>query len=148
MEYPEIYAVDFDKTLNLAEKYPDLGQPNIELIEILKERRAAGNKIILWTCREGELLNQAVEYCKKHGLEFDAVNDNLPENIGFFGNNCRKVWAHHYIDDRNWKPELFCYAERIRRGAEKIFCGIDLATGEDMTGFVRNDRMKEAGPDE
>lgn len=148
MEYPKIYAVDFDKTLNLAEKYPDFGQPNIELIEILKERRAAGDKIILWTCREGELLNQAVEYCKKHGLEFDAVNDNLPENIEFFGNNCRKVWAHHYIDDRSWKPEWFCCAERTRRGVEKIIRGIDLATGKDMTGFVRNDRMKEAGPDE
>ena len=107
MDYPKIYAVDFDKTLNLAEKYPDLGKPNTELIEILKEKQAAGDKIILWTCREGELLNQAVEYCKKHGLEFDAVNDNLPENIEFFGNNCRKVWAHHYIDDRNWKPEWF-----------------------------------------
>ena len=148
MEYPEIYAVDFDKTLNLAEKYPDLRQPNIELIEILKDRRAAGDKIILWTCREGELLNQAVEYCKKYGLEFDAVNDNLPENIEFFGNNCRKIWAHHYIDDRNWKPEWFYYAERIRKGTEKIICGIDLATGKDMTGFVRNDRMKEAGTDE
>lgn len=109
MDYPEIYAVDFDKTLNLAEKYPDFGQPNIELIEILKERRAAGDKIILWTCREGELLEQAIEYCRKYGLEFDAVNDNLPENIEFFGNNCRKVWAHHYIDDRSRKPEeLYC----------------------------------------
>ena len=107
MDYPKIYAVDFDKTLNMAGSYPDLGEPNTELIEILKEKQAAGDKIILWTCREGELLNQAVEYCKKHGLEFDAVNDNLPENIEFFGNNCRKVWAHHYIDDRNWKPEWF-----------------------------------------
>ena len=148
MDYPKIYAVDFDKTLNMAGSYPDLGEPNTALIEILKEKQAAGDKIILWTCREGELLNQAVEYCKKHGLEFDAVNDNLPENIEFFGNNCRKVWAHHYIDDRNWKPEWFCYTERVRRGAEKIFCGIDLATGKDMTRFVRNDRMKEADPDE
>lgn len=52
MDYAEIYAVDFDGTLNLADTYPELGEPNAELIEFLKERRAAGDKIILWTCRE------------------------------------------------------------------------------------------------
>lgn len=95
------YAVDFDKTLNLADTYPELGEPNMELIEFLKERRAAGDKLILWTCREGELLKAAVKYCNDYGLFFHAVNDNLPENIEYYGNNCRKVWAHHYIDDRN-----------------------------------------------
>lgn len=103
MDYPEIYAVDFDKTLNLADKYPELGEPNMELIEFLKERRAAGDKIILWTCREGELLKEAVKYCNDYGLFFHAVNDNLPENIAYYGNNCRKVWVHHYIDDRNYR---------------------------------------------
>lgn len=103
MDYPEIYAVDFDKTLNLAETYPELGEPNMELIEFLKERRAAGDKLILWTCREGELLKEAVKYCNDYGLFFHAVNDNLPENIAYYGNNCRKVWAHHYIDDRNYR---------------------------------------------
>lgn len=38
MEYPEIYAVDFDKTLNLAEKYPELGRPNMRLINFLRSR--------------------------------------------------------------------------------------------------------------
>ena len=148
MDYPEIYAVDFDKTLNLAEKYPDLGQPNIELIEILKERRAAGDKIILWTCREGELLEQAVEYCRKYGLEFDAVNDNLPKNIEFFGNNCRKVWAHHYIDDRSCHPVQFCFTNGIR----KKLSGIDLSTGIDMIVWIKSERnkggKKEADSDE
>lgn len=103
MDYPEIYAVDFDKTLNLADTYPELGEPNMELIEFLKERRAAGDKLILWTCREGELLKEALKYCNDYGLFFHAVNDNLPENIAYYGNNCRKVWAHHYIDDRNYR---------------------------------------------
>ena len=101
MDYAEIYAVDFDGTLNIADTYPELGEPNTELIEFLKERRAAGDKIILWTCREGELLKTAVKYCNNYGLFFHAVNENLPENITYFGNNCRKVWAHHYIDDKN-----------------------------------------------
>ena len=34
-------------------------------------------------------------------MEFDAVNDNVRENIEHFHNNCRKVFANYYIDDRN-----------------------------------------------
>lgn len=35
------------------------------------------------------------------GLTFDAVNENLPDMIALYGNNCRKVFANGYIDDRN-----------------------------------------------
>ncbi len=101
MKYSEVYAVDFDRTLNLAETYPQLGEPNRELITFLKERQQAGDKIILWTCREGDLLKSAIKFCKNYGLEFDAVNDNVRENIEHFHNNCRKVFANYYIDDRN-----------------------------------------------
>ena len=117
MDYAEIYAVDFDGTLNLADTYPELGEPNAELIEFLKECRAAGDKIILWTCREGELLKAAVKYCNNYGLFFHAVNENLPENIAYFGNNCRKVWAHHYIDDKNMISGLT--PEQIRELKER-----------------------------
>lgn len=101
MDYPEVYAVDFDGTLNLSGKYPELGKPNTGLFEILTKQRAAGDKVILWTCREGQLLDDAVEYCRKYGLEFDAVNDNIQENKDRWGNNTRKVFADFYIDDRN-----------------------------------------------
>ncbi|EOS68036.1 hypothetical protein C818_04203 [Lachnospiraceae bacterium MD308] len=101
MECSKTYAVDFDKTLNLAEKYPQLGEPNMRLIGYLSARQQAGDKIILWTCREGDLLNSAVKFCKRYGLEFDAVNDNLRENIEHFNHNSRKVCADYYIDDRN-----------------------------------------------
>lgn len=99
-EYAEIYAVDFDGTLNLG-KYPELGEPNMELIGFLKQKREEGDKVILWTCRDGDYLKSAIKYCMGYGLKFDAVNDNLPENIEYFGNNGRKIWAHYYIDDRN-----------------------------------------------
>lgn len=101
MKYSEVYAVDFDRTLNLAETYPQLGEANRELITFLKERQQAGDQIILWTCREGDLLKSAIKFCKNYGLEFDAVNDNVRENIEHFHNNCRKVFANYYIDDRN-----------------------------------------------
>lgn len=99
--YAEIYAVDFDGTLNTAKKYPELGRPRVELFEFLIERQQAGDKVILWTCREGDLLKSAIKYCGHYGLKFDAVNDNVRENIERWGNNCRKVFADYYIDDKN-----------------------------------------------
>lgn len=114
MEYPEIYAVDFDKTINIAEKYPEIGRPNTRLIEFLIRRREAGDKVILWTCREGELLKAAVRFCNANGLKLDAVNDNLQENKEKFQNNCRKVFAHYYIDDRNIDIEALLMTEKLR----------------------------------
>ena len=75
MSHPTTYAVDFDGTL-CENAYPEIGAPNLPLIDKLISRRHLGAKVILWTCREGELLTRAVEFCRCYGLEFDAVNDN------------------------------------------------------------------------
>lgn len=95
-----IIAVDFDGTLCLNQ-FPKIGAPNEELIDYLKKRQANGEKLILWTSRNEEQTKEAVEWCKEHGLVFDAVNDNLPEIVDAFGGNCRKIFANEYIDDRN-----------------------------------------------
>lgn len=79
-----IIAVDFDGTL-CENKWPEIGMPNEELIEHLKKRQANGEKLILWTSRNEEQTKEAVEWCKKYGLVFDAVNDNLPEIVEAFG---------------------------------------------------------------
>ena len=94
-----IYAVDFDGTL-CGDIFPSIGSPNMALINHLIKRRKQGNKIILWTCRAGEGLQEAVEWCRGYGLEFDTVNANLPEMIEQYGNDCRKVAADVYIDDK------------------------------------------------
>lgn len=95
-----IYAVDFDNTLCFS-TWPELGDPNIMLIEYLLKEKAAGNKLILWTCRAGKPLRDAVNWCRDYGLTFDAINDNLPEVVAFYGNNSRKITCDIYIDDRN-----------------------------------------------
>ena len=100
-----IYAVDFDGTL-CEDSWPDIGKPNCILIPALLELRANGNKLILWTCRTGDLLVEGVSWCKKQGLEFDAINENLPETIGQFGSESRKVFADIYIDDKAISPDL------------------------------------------
>ncbi len=95
-----IYAVDFDNTLCYS-AWPELGDPNILLIEYLLKEKAAGNKLILWTCRAGKPLSDAIKWCRDYGLTFDAINDNLPEVVEFYGNNSRKITCDIYIDDRN-----------------------------------------------
>ena len=92
-------AVDFDGTLCYS-NWPDLGEPNTELINYLKDWKAAGNKLILWTCRAGAELDKAVKWCTEQGLTFDAINDNLPETIALYGNNSRKISCDYYIDDK------------------------------------------------
>lgn len=94
-----IYAVDFDGTL-CESVWPGIGAPNMELIEHLKKRRKQGNRIILWTCREGDRLQEAVEWCRQFGLEFDAVNENLPEMIKKYGYDARKIAYDILIDDK------------------------------------------------
>lgn len=114
MEYPKIYAVDFDGTLAIGAKWPQIGEANEELFQFLIKRREAGDKVILWTCREGEMLEAAVKFCNSHGLCFDAINDNVKENKEKFQNNSRKVFANYYIDDKNRTLE-----EAVKKRREK-----------------------------
>lgn len=92
-------AVDFDGTLCYS-KWPDLGEPNRPLIDYLIKWKEQGNQLILWTCRAGEALDHAISWFHDQNLEFDAVNDNLPEGIEKYGNNSRKISSDYYIDDR------------------------------------------------
>lgn len=96
---PTAIAVDFDGCL-VTGRWPEIGEPNLYLMGGLSMLREEGAELILWTNREGELLDQAVAFCKERGLEFDAVNDNLPSWRSFFGNNTRKVGADYYLDDK------------------------------------------------
>lgn len=97
----KIYAVDFDGTLCRGSRYPVIGSPNYYLIEFLKERRNQGDIVILWTCRQGKTLEEAISWCRKYGLEFDYINENTEKNKKVFGNDCRKIFANYYIDDKN-----------------------------------------------
>lgn len=99
----QIIAVDFDGTL-CADDYPHIGAPNIALISMLRELQFQHKKLILWTCRNGQALNDAIDWCGSQGLKFDAVNENLPEIIEKYGSDSRKITADIYIDDRSCLP--------------------------------------------
>lgn len=94
-----VFGVDFDGTLSFGQ-WPGCGPANDGLIDFLIRRQISGDKLILWTCREGNDLEVAVDWCKQRGLTFDAVNDNLPDVIEKYGCNSRKISCDFYIDDK------------------------------------------------
>ena len=95
----KIIAIDFDDTI-FNTNYPEIGSPKWRTIERAKAEKRKGAALILWTCRTGEALEEAVEACKRVGLVFDAVNENLEEMIDLFNGDTRKIVADEYWDDK------------------------------------------------
>ena len=94
-------AVDFDGTI-VEHKYPAIGAELPFAIETLIKLKEEGHKLILWTVREGRLLDEAVEFCRERGLEFYAINRDYPEEEKGRNNHfSRKLKADLWIDDRN-----------------------------------------------
>jgi hypothetical protein len=92
-------AVDFDGTI-VEHAYPEIGKEMLFAFETLRELQKEGALLILWTFRTGPELSEAVEFCKKKGIEFYAVNRNYPEEV-YDENTPRKLNADIFIDDRN-----------------------------------------------
>ena len=93
-------AVDFDGTI-VEHAYPKIGKPIPFAFDVLKRlQKECQCNLILWSVREGTLLDEAVDFCRKNGLEFYAVNANYPEEKRD-DMQSRKVVADLYIDDRS-----------------------------------------------
>lgn len=93
-------AIDFDGTI-VEHRYPAIGKEIPFAIDTLKKLRDERHKLILWTVREGELLDEAISFCRERGLEFYAVNKDYPEEMEECSNYTRKIKADLFIDDRN-----------------------------------------------
>ena len=98
-------AVDFDGTL-CEYAFPKIGEQNEQhkqLMKLLIGLRNKGHKLILWTNRgdneQYPVLTEAIEWCKEKGLEFDAINENLPGQKKLSGPS-PKIMADYYIDDK------------------------------------------------
>ena len=102
-ELRKVVAVDFDGTL-CEVAFPDIGEPKATIINYVKFLKSEGWAIILWTNREGDLLEDAIKWCHSQGLYFDTVNQNLLERTEYYGNDCRKIGADLYIDDKSIHP--------------------------------------------
>ena len=93
-------AVDFDGTI-VTHEYPQIGSELPLAIPTLKRLKEDGHKLILWTVREGDLLDDAVLWCRERGLEFYAVNKEFPEEDIKNVHYSRKPKVDIWIDDRN-----------------------------------------------
>jgi hypothetical protein len=123
-------AVDFDGTI-VDHEYPAIGKEKLFAFRTLKELEKAGACLILWTFRAGRELDEAVEYCRKNGIEFYAVNRNYPEEV-FDEKVSRKINADIFIDDKNiggfpgwgeiWQI-LFPYELQLKEAEKKIVSG-------------------------
>lgn len=94
-------AVDFDGTI-VSHEYPKIGKEIPFAIQTLKMLINDGHKLILWTVREGKLLDEAIQWCHEHGIDFYAVNKDYPEEEKENNNHfSRKLKVDMWIDDRN-----------------------------------------------
>lgn len=94
-------AIDFDGTI-VEHRYPEIGEERPFAIDTLKMLIKDHHRLILWSVREGKLLDDAVEWCRARGVEFWAVNRDYPEETN--DNNqhfSRKLKVDMFIDDRN-----------------------------------------------
>lgn len=142
----KVIAVDFDGTLCVSQ-WPEIGEENYGLIEWLKECRSKGDKVILFTCREDDLLDAAVKWCAERGLRFDAVNANLPERVARYGGDCRKISADIYLDDRAigvfYPPKQSSF---YVQGTKGMFmrAAVELNTDEERVKEEQRERERKA----
>lgn len=113
-----IIAVDFDGTLHNGE-YPSIGSPMPSAIDVMQKLKyREGHYLIIWTCRDGNLLTEAINWLLENEIPFDRVNDHEPKNKAEYGGTTRKVYAHLYIDDKqvgglpSWS-EIYDYVKKI-----------------------------------
>ena len=94
-------AVDFDGTI-VEHAYPQIGEELPFATETLRMLIRDRHKLILWSVREGELLDEAIQWCRERGVEFYAVNRDYPEEVASHNRSySRKIKADYFIDDRN-----------------------------------------------
>ncbi len=112
-----IIAIDFDGTLHWGQ-YPNIGIIAQGAVENIMKLRRDGHYIIIWTCRTGDLLTEAINWLCEWGIPYNRINDNHPSNKVEFGGNTRKIYADVYIDDKqigelpSW-DEIYEYVRQI-----------------------------------
>lgn len=124
-----IIAVDFDGTI-VEHRYPEIGKERPFATLTLKQLIADGHRLILWTVREGKLLDEAVEWCRQRGVEFYAVNRDYEEETQDNNNHySRKIKANLFIDDCNvgGLPDWGVIYEVVKRRStfEDYYLGIE-----------------------
>lgn len=128
-----VIAVDFDGTI-VEHQYPKIGRPIAFAIETLLQLQKDGHTLLLWSVREDEYLQDAIDYCAGKGLRFYAANKNYPEEDR--ATAPRKLMADLFIDDRNLGglPDwgVIYHAIKAMEKGETSFEKIMMSSGENQ----------------
>lgn len=87
-------GIDFDGCL-VSWNFPLVGK-DIGSAEVCRDLVKKGVKIILYTMRDKEFLDDAVKWCKDNNIELYGINENPSQTWS----DSRKVHADIYIDDQ------------------------------------------------
>ena len=101
-----IIAVDFDGILaGNGSEFPKIGLTNYAMVKLIQDLIENKHEVILWTTRNGEELQAALDWCKAYKLNFCSINSPAPSNAaayeGAYPTQSRKVYADIYLDDHN-----------------------------------------------
>ncbi len=96
-----IIAIDFDGTI-AEDRYPDIGPPRIFAFETMQEMIKNRHQLILWTSRQGEELQAAVDFCREKGVDFYAVNKSYPEENFDPSEASRKIICDLFVSQKNF----------------------------------------------
>jgi hypothetical protein len=87
----------------------------------------------------GKKLEEAVEFCRKNGIEFYSVNSSFEGEVFEEKSQSRKIHADYFIDDRNlggfpgWGEVYEIIKEKIEFGIE----------GRQVIAYSKRKRKKE-----
>lgn len=96
-----IIAIDFDGTICRTTRFPLIDGETPYAADTIRQLHADGHYIIIWTCRTGQNLLDAINWLLHHRIPFDRINDHNPDNLARYGYGGKKIYAHCYIDDKN-----------------------------------------------
>jgi hypothetical protein len=94
------YAVDFDDTITINTKFPEIGELNPHADRVIRRIKENGGEIAIWTCRTGVHEIAVKNFLALHNIPYDSFNEILPSEKEHWGEGGRKIFAHCYIDDK------------------------------------------------
>lgn len=107
-------AIDFDDTIVRSE-FPNIVGLQPHAKEVINSLYKSGKQILIWTCREGEELEQAKRFLSECGINYHYINENHPDLMKAYGNNSRKLGADVYIDDKGHTTEYVNWREILKQ---------------------------------
>lgn len=94
-----VISLDFDGTI-CEHSFPEIGALKKDADIYIRKLHDEGHKIIISTCRSGKYEGMAQDFLDSNNIPYLYINSNLPSLIAQYQQDCRKISADVYIDDR------------------------------------------------